>query len=289
MSYKAVQWAMDEAPMLRMPGSGLPDTTARAVLVARAERADEHGGNSHAAVADIVWRTGYDARTVERAQARLEAAGLLVDDGVTRWGTRRWNLDMTKRRNPAERDQIEEDIDRKKAEHAARERARRARQRQERADAESARAHSKSARADAHDARADAHDARADAHDARADAAPGEPPMNHPGTTREPSLEPPTGGAPPPDPRRLPPAAPSGTELDRSLSEPLTPAQDQEGESLPRTHARDEPADLRLVAANPQPAPSAELLIRPGTPAVVADAIRRRATARHEHRTRNAS
>jgi DNA-binding transcriptional ArsR family regulator len=47
---------------------------------------------------------------------------------------------------------------------------------------------------------------------------------------------PPTGGAPPPDPRRPEPPTASGSRLyvDRSISEPLTPAQDQQGDSLPR-------------------------------------------------------
>lgn len=49
---------------------------------------------------------------------------------------------------------------------------------------------------------------------------------------------PPTGGAPPPDPRRPEPPTASGSRLyvDRSISEPLTPAQDQQRNSLP--HAR---------------------------------------------------
>jgi hypothetical protein len=277
VSYQAVQWAMDAAPMLRMPDSGMPDTTARAVLIARAERADEHGRNSHASVADIVWRTGYDARTVERAQARLEAAGLLVDDGTTRHGTRRWNLDMTKLRDPAERHEIEKEIDRKKADHAARERARRARQRQERADAESA-------RADVNDARAYAGSARAHFDDARADATPGEPPMNLPGTPQEPS-EPPSGGAPPPDPRR--PSAPttSGpwTESVSSPPSPLTQPLALDGDHLPRASTRE--ADLRLVSDNERPAPAPEPLIPPHTPPAVADAMRRMASARHQRRS----
>ncbi|SCL43327.1 hypothetical protein GA0074692_6823 [Micromonospora pallida] len=86
MSYQAVQWALDEAPMLRTK-AGLPDTTARAVLVARAERADEFGRDTHASIADVIWRTGFDERTIQRAELRLEAAGLLVPDGTTRWGT----------------------------------------------------------------------------------------------------------------------------------------------------------------------------------------------------------
>jgi hypothetical protein len=94
-----------------------------------------------------------------------------------------------------------------------------------------------------------------------------------------------TGGAPPPDPRRRPPASPSASDSDRSLSEPLTPAQDQEGESLPRTRTREaDTAELRLVT-NPRPDPGPEPLIPPHTPAAVADAMRRMAAARHAHRS----
>lgn len=47
-----------------------------------------------------------------------------------------------------------------------------------------------------------------------------------------------TGGAPPPDPRRRPPPPASANEPQRSLTEPLTPAQDQQGESLPHASPR---------------------------------------------------
>jgi hypothetical protein len=64
----------------------------------------------------------------------------------------------------------------------------------------------------------------------------GEPP---PSTNHLPvQLRPSTGGAPPPGPRRPEPPTASGSRLyvDSSLSEPLTPAQDQQGDPLP--HAR---------------------------------------------------
>lgn len=247
MSYQAVQWALDEAPMLRMPTSGKPDTTARGVLVARAERADEHGRDSHAAVEDIIWRTGYDERTIQRAEDRLEAARLIVRDGVTRFGTIRWNLDLTQRRDPAERDEIEAAIVRRKADNATRERTRRSRQRKERAD-------SASTRGDAENTRGDSPSTRADSGSTRVDAAPPEPPRNRPGTSRGTTQEPPSGGAPPPDPRRPPSPSAPGNEQAKSLSEPLTPAQDQESDPLPHAHASDTAPPLRLVAANDQPA-----------------------------------
>lgn len=63
----------------------------------------------------------------------------------------------------------------------------------------------------------------------------GEPPPTNSHRARE--LRPPTGGAPPPDPRRHPPPSASANESQRSPSEPLTPAQDQQRNSLPRAPA----------------------------------------------------
>lgn len=67
------------------------------------------------------------------------------------------------------------------------------------------------------------------------------------GFLRSPMGEPPpkelrtplTGGAPPPDPRRPPSASLRGTDQQNSLTDPLTPAQDQQSESLPHASARD--------------------------------------------------
>jgi hypothetical protein len=64
------------------------------------------------------------------------------------------------------------------------------------------------------------------------------------GFLRSPMSEPPpkdkrsplTGGAPPPGPRRRPPPPASATDENKSPSDPLTPAQDQQRNSLP--HAR---------------------------------------------------
>lgn len=69
------------------------------------------------------------------------------------------------------------------------------------------------------------------------------------GFLRSPMSEPPplskrsplTGGAPPPDPSRRPPPSASATEQHQSLCDPLTPAQDQQRKSLPRTRAPSEP------------------------------------------------
>jgi hypothetical protein len=288
LSYQAVQWALDEAPMLRMPKTGLPDTTARAVLVARAERADENGRNSHAAITDIIWRTGFDARTIQRAETRLEEAGLLVSDGTTRWGTPRWNLDMSQRRDPAERAELEAGIDQKRAAEAARVRQYRDKQKAQRTDAESV-------RTDPAYVRTDTRSVRTDPDGVRTDAAPPEPPTNRPGTPQEPSRKPPPGGSPTPRPPRLPPATPSGLSSDRSLSEPLTPAQDQEGESLPHASAREDGPDLRLVPGAGEPSGATQRGIFPAAvpgprrtaaEMAIAAAAARRAAARAAHQAR---
>lgn len=70
----------------------------------------------------------------------------------------------------------------------------------------------------------------------------GEPPPTNSHRARE--LRPTTGGAPPPDPRR--PQSPSapGTDEQKSPTGPPTPAQDQQGESLPHASARGRPPPL---------------------------------------------
>ena len=81
MTWQAVKWAMDDAPML-LTDKGKPDTTARHVLAALAERASATGRRAYPSLLDIQYRTGYDRRTVQRALRRLEDAGLITADGV---------------------------------------------------------------------------------------------------------------------------------------------------------------------------------------------------------------
>ncbi|RKN38469.1 hypothetical protein [Micromonospora endolithica] len=228
MSYQAVQWALDDAPMLRTP-KGLPDTTARAVLVARAERADEFGRDTHAAITDVIWRTGFDARTIQRAQERLEAAGLLIPDGTTQWGTPRWNLGMNLKRDPEERAQMEAAAEAKKAAEADRVRAYRRKQKEPRTDGESV-------RTDGESVRTDTRSVRTDSDAVRTDAAPPKPPVNLPGTPREPSSEPPLGGTLPPNPLR--PQSPSapGTGIESSLSSAVQEPPQPETATHDRAH-----------------------------------------------------
>ncbi|MFE7395688.1 helix-turn-helix domain-containing protein [Streptomyces sp. NPDC057557] len=92
MSKEAVKWAMDDAPMPRTE-KGKPDTTGRHVLQVLAEHAQSDGSNSHPSVLRIQYRTGYDRTTVQRAERRLEKAGLIKQDGTVD-GRKRWQLAM---------------------------------------------------------------------------------------------------------------------------------------------------------------------------------------------------
>lgn len=242
MSYEAVKWAMDDAPMLLTP-AGKPDSTARYVLAARAERASADGTDTHAAITDVMWRTGYDERTVRRAERRLEAAGLMVPAGMTHWGTPRWNLDMSKVRTAEERAAFEAAYEAEKLAEAARKRVFRATKKAAPegppADVE------ESARPDSNSGRPDSKSGRPDANSAASGrSAPLttlEPPGNHP--------EPPSGGTLPPDPLR--PGAPaehrneSETFLSSGEQEPPRPstATHDRARETPPAPAFDEPAE----------------------------------------------
>jgi hypothetical protein len=119
MSYEAVQWAMYDAPMLRT-SAGEPDVTARFVLVVRAERADKNGRDTYAGPDDVARATGYDERTVRRADRRLEKAGLLIRDGRSRHGTVRWHLDMKQKQSGSEPSPIEDRVERQRKTNAER-------------------------------------------------------------------------------------------------------------------------------------------------------------------------
>ncbi|MFD3835352.1 hypothetical protein ACFWWC_03720 [Streptomyces sp. NPDC058642] len=125
MSTEAVSWAMDDAPMLRTD-KGRPDSTARHVLQVLAEHARPDGSNAHPSILRIQYRTGYDERTVQRAERRLEAGGLIRRTG-TRQGRSVWKLQLHLRR--PEFDWAELEAEAEDAKKQAAERQRRARQR----------------------------------------------------------------------------------------------------------------------------------------------------------------
>lgn len=254
MSYEAVQWALYEAPMLLLP-SGKPDATARFVLVARAERADAKGRNTYAGPADLIRATGLDERTIERAERRLEQAGLLIRAGFSHLGTVLWHLNMSLKDAGENLALTEARIARRRQADALRQQ--RARDRRK-AAAEAAREAPESASAiegyvstkirvtdsasvshgveirDVTDSASERHGFNAPQTTSRTTQ------INHPGTT--------PGGAPPPDPRRRPPPSASATDERKSLTDPLTPAQDQQGESLPHASARGRPPEPPQLA-----------------------------------------
>lgn len=72
MSYQAVEWAIKRVP------PSLVSVTARAVLVAFAEAADEHGREAYPSIPTVAWYLGCTERNVSGHVKSLRAAGLLV-------------------------------------------------------------------------------------------------------------------------------------------------------------------------------------------------------------------
>ncbi|MCP3820109.1 helix-turn-helix domain-containing protein [Streptomyces sp. A3M-1-3] len=123
MSTEAMNWAMDDAPMLRTE-KGKPDTTARHVLQVLGEHARPDGTNAHPSILRIQFRTGYDRTTVQRALRRLEKAELIRKDGSVD-GRTRWQLAMKLIRPKTDWSDLEREEDSFRA--AAAERKRRSR------------------------------------------------------------------------------------------------------------------------------------------------------------------
>jgi hypothetical protein len=230
MSYEAVRWALYDAPML-LTSAGRPDVAARLVLIARAERADKHGKNTYAGPTDLIKTTGYDERTIQRADRRLEEAGLLVRDGLSHLGTVKWRLDMAQSESDAGRLSAEARVERRRKADAERQQRRRERLRDIDGDVSI-----KVAVTDAETVTSRISNPDVTAFNdvmSRTQRPPNhqvKPPVEPPGLTTP-------GGAPPPDPRR--PHSPSarGTGEQNPLTCPLTPAQDQQRNSLPRADA----------------------------------------------------
>ena len=118
-----MNWAMDDAPMLRTE-KGKPDTTARHVLQVLGEHARPDGTNAHPSILRMQFRTGYDRTTVQRALRRLEKAGLIRRNGSVD-GRTRWQLAMDLIRPKTDWSDLEREEDDFRA--AATERKRRSR------------------------------------------------------------------------------------------------------------------------------------------------------------------
>jgi hypothetical protein len=123
VSVEAIQWALYEAPMLTTK-AGKPDSTARAVLVVLADKADRDGSNAYPSPLTIAHATGFDERTIDRVLLRLERAGVITRDGLSRLGTNRWRLNLAGRRPDSDWEQLRAAAD---AERSAQSRARAAR------------------------------------------------------------------------------------------------------------------------------------------------------------------
>lgn len=276
MSYEAVRWALYDAPMLVMT-SGKPDIAARMVLIVRAERAGKDGRGTYAGHPDIVQATGYDVRTIQRAERRLEEAGLMVRRGMSHLGTPRWDLDLSIK---ADRESFAaERIDRRRKMTAERVRRHRAQQKSESEAPESADSIETDVSIDepvtTPTALRNAVQERYvtpfndGCNGTHATQTTNEPPV-------EPPVEPPLGARRPQTPGDPPPFG-RGTEMNGSLAVALTPAQDQQGESLPHARARAPVVEIRPGASLERPhwmppprSPAAELAVAEARLAIAA-------------------
>jgi hypothetical protein len=229
MSYEAVQWAIHKAPLLLMPGGG-PDVAARLILIVRAERADKHGKGTYAGHAEITRVTGYDVRTIQRAERRLEKAGLMIRRGMTHLGTPHWDLDLTVESTVGADYAAERDA-RRREQTAARVRRHRAKQAGADIEVDVSTGQPVTTPEVVSNGTGQRYVTTRDAvcNAPHATRTTNEPPRE---TTTETTL----GGAPPPNPRRHPSPSAPGTYSHTSLAEPLTQAQDQASDPLP--HAR---------------------------------------------------
>jgi hypothetical protein len=286
MSYQAMRWAMYDAPMLLLP-SGKPDVTARLVLLVRAERASEDGRDTYAAHDEIRLATGCDIRTIQRAERRLEEAGLMVRDGFSRYGTPRWHLDLKQTATSAYKALADAAAARRRASDA--ERKRRQREREKGAgDAQSIDGHVRDKITVTDSAPVTSRTLNPDV----TDSVTGCHGLNATRTTLRTTPEPPQGtalgGTLPPSPLRPPSPSAPGTYSHTSLAESLTQAQDQLSDPLPHASAMAAVVELR-------PGISQEAPYRPAPQwttsamAEVAAAAQRRAARRAEYQAQLAA
>lgn len=124
MSKEAVQWAMNDAPMLRTE-KGKPDTTSRHVLAALAEHAHSDGTETYPSVPLIQYKTGYTRRTVQEALGRLADGGLIKATG-TKHGCTIWALSLWLKRPASDKAEIDAETQQRRAATAERVRRHRA-------------------------------------------------------------------------------------------------------------------------------------------------------------------
>lgn len=111
MSWQAVEWALERAPMLTT-AAGKKDTTARFVLVALAEHADKTAPRprTHPSLALLRFETGFDMKTAQRALSRLAAGGLITAVGTVGGGVTEWELHTEVVRPASDRDEIDAEV-----------------------------------------------------------------------------------------------------------------------------------------------------------------------------------
>lgn len=111
MSYEAVEWALERAPMLATD-AGKKDATARFVLVALAEHADRSKPRprAHPSLARLRYTTGLDMKTGQRALGRLAASGLITAVGKVGDGVIEWELHTELTRPASDREEIDAEV-----------------------------------------------------------------------------------------------------------------------------------------------------------------------------------
>lgn len=65
------------------------------VLLAYADHADDEGGGIFPALGRIAWKTSYSIRQVRRITRELEAAGIMIEEGKSKYGTTVYRIDVT--------------------------------------------------------------------------------------------------------------------------------------------------------------------------------------------------
>jgi hypothetical protein len=110
VSWQAVQWALEQSPVLRTP-AGKPDSTARFVLVALAEQSRGTPPEAFPSLAKLRYVTSLDMKTIQRATARLAASGLIVAVGTRGNGVTVWQLRDDQVRPASDRAAIDEEVE----------------------------------------------------------------------------------------------------------------------------------------------------------------------------------
>lgn len=86
MSHNALLWAFEQAPV--------PNPTAAAVLLSLAWHANQAGTDSYPSVERIQLESRLGATAVRAGLSALEAEGLITRDGLGPNGTAKWSLDL---------------------------------------------------------------------------------------------------------------------------------------------------------------------------------------------------